>query len=80
MARVLIVHDQQPVLRLLIGAVRGAGYEVMACARSSEVLERVSEHCRPDLVVTHLGLGSQRGTLSLTRCLTASQRWGLRSP
>jgi two-component system, OmpR family, KDP operon response regulator KdpE len=54
-ARVLLIDDEQEILRSLTTNLRAHGYEVAAAATGREALERWSAG-RPDVVVLDLGL------------------------
>ncbi len=49
-ARLLVVDDEEPILELLSGSLRFAGFEVMTAASGAEAL-RAAAASRPDLVL-----------------------------
>jgi two-component system, OmpR family, KDP operon response regulator KdpE len=53
--RVLVVDDEQPILRAMAINLRARGYDVDVAATGEEALELASRH-RPDAVVLDLGL------------------------
>ena len=53
--RVLVVDDEQPILRAMAVNLRARGYDVDVAATGEEALELASRH-RPDVVVLDLGL------------------------
>ena len=53
--RVLVVDDEQPILRAMAVNLRARGYDVDVAATGEEALELASRH-RPDAVVLDLGL------------------------
>jgi two-component system, OmpR family, KDP operon response regulator KdpE len=55
MTRVLVVDDEQPILRAMAVNLRARGYEVDVAATGEEALELASRH-HPDVVVLDLGL------------------------
>jgi two-component system, OmpR family, KDP operon response regulator KdpE len=55
MSRVLVVDDEQPILRAMAVNLRARGYEVDVAATGEEALTVASRH-HPDVVVLDLGL------------------------
>jgi two-component system, OmpR family, KDP operon response regulator KdpE len=55
MSRVLVVDDEQPILRTMAVNLRARGYDVDVAATGEEALDLAARH-HPDLVVLDLGL------------------------
>ena len=55
MSRVLVVDDEQPILRAMVVNLRARGYDVDVAATGEEALALASRH-HPDAVVLDLGL------------------------
>ena len=60
MSRVLVVDDEQPILRAMAVNLRARGYEVDVAATGEEALELASR-LHPDVVVLDLGLPGING-------------------
>ncbi|MGH9129145.1 MAG: response regulator transcription factor [Acidimicrobiales bacterium] len=60
MARLLIVDDEQPILRALGIGLRARGYEVVTARTAADGLAQVAL-CTPDVIVLDLGLPDRDG-------------------
>ncbi|HEX8132346.1 MAG TPA: response regulator transcription factor, partial [Actinomycetes bacterium] len=68
-ARVLVVDDEQPILRTVAANLRARGYEVLT-ATSGEAALAAAEVHQPDCVVLDLGLPGIGGLEALRRLRT----------
>ncbi len=68
-ARVLVVDDEQPILRTLAANLRARGYQVLT-ATSGEAALAAAEVHQPDCVVLDLGLPGISGLEALRRLRT----------
>lgn len=57
MASVLIVHEDNGLGRLFAVVLEQGGHLAVACKRVDEMASWIAKRGRPDLVITHLGVG-----------------------
>ena len=69
---VLIADDEEDVLKLVGGSLKGAGFKVVEAQAGAEVLEKAFEH-RPSLIVLDVMLPGMSG-LELCRLLKGDSR------
>jgi DNA-binding NtrC family response regulator len=58
--RILVVDDDAQVLKFLVAALNGAGYETAAFKRFEDARAHLAA-CRPDLLLTDIRLGEFNG-------------------
>ncbi len=54
-AKILVVEDDPDIMRLLLHALRAAGFEVVMAYGGEDAIKKVKTH-RPDLVLTDLAM------------------------
>ena len=54
--QILLVEDEPILCENYAGAIREQGYEVVACNKKQEALDRINKHL-PDLAILDIGLG-----------------------
>jgi two-component system, OmpR family, KDP operon response regulator KdpE len=59
-ARILLVDDEQEIIRAIRRSLVAQGYEVCTAGSGQEALQAVSDH-RPDLIILDLGLPDMSG-------------------
>lgn len=68
--RALLVEDTTPVRTLLAATLEGAGFEVVACASSSEALKSFGRF-DPDVLIADIDLGDRPNGVELATILRA---------
>lgn len=78
MKKILIVEDEEPILRLLVEQFKKNGFEVLE-AKDGESGLRLAEEAKPDLIVLDLFMPKMNGVVMLKN-LRESGEWGNRVP